>query len=167
MTRHFSIARLSLALLAMLALAGTAAAERQENQERQEPFKGVIEAVSDNEIHFPTMSVHLTGGGAATHLGQYTFTLEGTVDLRNGTGVGSAEFVAANGDSIYTTFVGQGVPTGRTPTENLVTETYTIVGGTGRFAGAGGSFKMVRLLDTATEETSGSFAGTISFANGE
>ena len=89
MTRHFSIARLSLALLAMLALAGTAAAERQENQERQEPFKGVIEAVSDNEIHFPTMSVHLTGGGAATHLGRYTFTLEGTVALRNGTGAGS------------------------------------------------------------------------------
>ena len=139
MTRHNSIARLSLALLAVLALAGPAAAERQENQGRPVPFKGVIEAVSDNEIHFPTMSVHLTGGGAATHLGRYTFTLEGTVDLRNGRGVGSAEFVAANGDSLYTTFVGQGVPTGGTPTENLVTETYTIVGGTGRFAGAGGA----------------------------
>ena len=163
MTRHHSIVRLTLPLLALLALAGPAAAERQENQV---PFKGVIEAVSDNEVHFPTMSVHLTGGGAATHLGWYTFTLEGTVDLRNGTGAGSAEFVAANGDSIYTTFVGQGVPTGGTPTENRVTETYTITGGTGRFAEAGGSFTMVRLLDTATEQTSGSFEGTIVFAKG-
>jgi hypothetical protein len=166
MTRHNSIARLSLALLAVLALAGPAAAERQEDQETQVPFKGVIEAVSDNEVHFPTMSVHLAGGGTATHLGRYTFTLEGTVDLRTRTGVGSAEFVAANGDSIYTTFVGQGVPTGRTPTENRVTETYTITGGTGRFDGAGGSFTMVRLLDTATEQTSGSFEGTIVFAKG-
>ena len=166
MTRHHSIARLTLALLAMLALAGPAAAERQENQEGQVPFKGDIEAVSDNQVHFPTMSVHITGGGTATHLGRYTFTLEGSVDLRYGTGVGSAEFVAANGDSIYTTFVGQGVPTGRTPTENLVTETYTIVGGTGRFDGASGSFTMVRLVDTATEETSGSFEGTLVFAKG-
>jgi hypothetical protein len=163
MTRHNSIVRLTLALLAVLALAGPAAAE---GLGKQVPFKGVIEAVSDNEIHFPTMSVHITGGGTATHLGRYSFVLEGTVDLRHGTGVGSAEFVAANGDSIYTTFVGQGVPTGRTPTENLVTETYTIVGGTGRFDGAGGSFTMVRLVDRATEETSGSFEGTVVFAKG-
>ena len=161
MTRLNSIARLTLALLAVLALAGPAAAGKQG---KQVPFKGVIEAVSDNVVHFPTMSVHITGGGTATHLGRYTFALEGTVDLRHGTGVGSAEFVAANGDSIYTTFVGQGVPTGRTPTENLVTETYTIVGGTGRFDGAAGSFTMVRLVDTATEETSGSFEGTLVFA---
>jgi hypothetical protein len=164
MTRYYSIARLSLALLAVLALAGPAAAEGQENQERQVPFQGVIEAVSNNEIHFPTMSVNLTGGGTATHLGRYTFTLEGTVDLRNGTGVGSADFIAANGDSLSTTFVGQGVPTGRTPTENRVTETYTITGGTGRFDGAGGSFTIVRLVDTATGETSGSFEGAIVFA---
>ena len=163
MMRHNSVARLTLALLAVLALAGPAAAE---GLGKQVPFKGVIEAVSDNEIHFPTMSVHITGGGTATHLGRYSFVLEGTVDLRHGTGVGSAEFVAANGDSIYTTFVGQGVPTGRTPTENLVTETYTIVGGTGRFDGAGGSFTMVRLVDTATEETSGSFEGAVVFAKG-
>jgi hypothetical protein len=163
MTRLNPIARLTLPLLALLALAGPAAAE---GQERQVPFKGVIEAVSDNEIHFPTMAVHITGGGTAAHLGRYTFILEGTVDLRHGTGVGSAVFIAANGDSIYTTFVGQGVPTGRTPTENRVTETYTIVGGTGRFDGAGGSFTMMRLVDTATEETSGSFEGTLVFAKG-
>ena len=75
MTRYYSFARLPLALLAVLALAGPAAAEAQD---KQVPFKGVIEAVSDNEIHFPTMSVHLDGGGTATHLGRYTFTLEGT-----------------------------------------------------------------------------------------
>jgi hypothetical protein len=41
-------------------------------------------------------------------------------------------------------------------------ETATITGGTGRFAGATGSFTTERLFDTVTLTTTGSFEGTIS-----
>ena len=42
-----------------------------------------------------------------------------------------------------------------------IVETDTITGGTGRFAGATGSFTVERLLDQATGISSGSFTGGI------
>ena len=58
-----------------------------------------------------------------------------------------------------------------------VTETHTITGGTGRFAGASGSFTLVRLAVFtgepdgsglfATAATEGSFEGTIVLAKGK
>jgi hypothetical protein len=42
-----------------------------------------------------------------------------------------------------------------------ITEINTITGGTGRFAGAQGSFTVERLVNLATGFTSGSFHGTI------
>jgi hypothetical protein len=70
------------------------------------------------------------------------------------------EFIAANGDVIFTTIVGQGEPTD-TPGINRIVEINTITGGTGRFAGAKGSFTLERLVDLTTGSTSGSFHGTI------
>jgi hypothetical protein len=67
--------------------------------------------------------------------------------------------IAANGDSIYTTIVGSSEPTG-TPGVRSITEIDTITGGTGRFAGAQGSFIVERLVNQ-TDFTSGSFHGTI------
>jgi hypothetical protein len=56
---------------------------------------------------------------------------------------GSAQWIAANGDSIYTTIVGQAelsdIPGGFLK----VTEIHTVTGGTGRFTGAQGSFTVV------------------------
>jgi len=43
-----------------------------------------------------------------------------------------------------------------------IVEEATITGGTGRFAGATGSFTTVRLYDPVAGTTSGSFEGTIS-----
>ena len=40
-------------------------------------------------------------------------------------------------------------------------KTAVITGGTGRFAGAQGSFTIMRLVEQATGDTSGSFEGTI------
>ena len=68
--------------------------------------------------------------------------------------------IAANGDSIFTTIVGQGQPTD-TPGVNRIAEINTITGGTGRFAGAVGSFTVERLVNLSTGFTSGSFHGTI------
>jgi hypothetical protein len=42
-----------------------------------------------------------------------------------------------------------------------VVEEHTITGGTGRFAGATGSFTLERLVSTVTGVTDGSFDGSI------
>ena len=140
-------------VLLTAALAGPAAAEKQV------PFKGAVQAVEGYDIQFPTMFVNTTGTGEATHLGRFTVTWEFTVNLLNGAGIGSAHFIAANGDSVFTDSLGQGDPT-ETPGINRVVETHTITGGTGRFAGATGGFILERLVDTAGI-TAGSFNGSI------
>jgi hypothetical protein len=76
--------------------------------------------------------------------------------------IGSAHFIAANGDSIFTEIIGQGNPIEGSDFSFIV-ETNTITGGTGRFAGATGSFTVERLLNRVTGVTSGSFEGTISY----
>jgi hypothetical protein len=93
------------ALFLTVALAGTAAAKKEV------PFHGSIQGV---EIDVPqddgTLSVNGRGTGLATHLGRFTVIYEVTVDLSNG--IGSLQFIAANGDSIFTELLGQGTPTG-------------------------------------------------------
>jgi len=81
----------------------------------------------------------------------------------NLTDAGSAEWIAANGDSIYTTVVGSAIPGDVVFT---ITEIHTITGGTGRFSGAEGSFTVHRThvvapSDDGTHVTSGWLEGTI------
>jgi hypothetical protein len=148
-----SIYRAMAAMFVALALVGSAAAKQEV------PFQGSIQGV---EIDVPqangTLSVNGSGTGLATHLGRFTATYEVTVDLSGG--VGSFQFIAANGDRVFTELLGQGTPT-ETPGINRIEEINTITGGTGRFVGATGSFIMERLVDLTTGSTSGSFNGTI------
>ena len=126
----------------------------------QLPFKGSIQAVETYDIQFPTLSVDGIGTGTATHLGRYTVTYQVEVDLLTGGGPASFDFVAANGDVLFARGSGQGSPT-QDPDVASIVETLTITGGTGRFAGATGSFSVQRLVSMVTGNTSGSFAGTI------
>ena len=73
---------------------------------------------------------------------------------------GCATLVAANGDSLFAEGTGQGTPT-EIPGIISIVETYTITGGTGRFAGATGNFTVQRLNDRATLASSGRISGTI------
>ena len=77
------------------------------------------------------------------------------------TATGTYEFTAANGDTLTADVVGRAMPTG-TPGVLAIVEVATITGGTGRFAGATGSFTVERLYDTVNLTTTGSFEGTIS-----
>ena len=70
-------------------------------------------------------------------------------------------FTAANGDTLTAGFTGQGTPT-TDPVVFSIVETATITGGTGRFAGATGSFIVTRSFSFATNLTTGSIEGTIS-----
>ena len=142
------------ALFLTASLAGLAAAENEK------PFRGSIQAVETYNPQFPALFVDSSGSGTATYLGRFTVTSEFEVNLLTLAGSGSAHFIAANGDSLFTELTGQASPTGNPDVLSIV-ETYTITGGTGRWAAATGSFTAERLLDSVTGVTSGSFDGTI------
>jgi hypothetical protein len=153
--RRFSMYLPLASLLLIGVLAAPAAAQKQV------PFKGTFQGQdSDTGFTPTTVTVATTGTGLGTHLGQFSFTQETTVNVTNGTDTGSARLIAANGDSINVTIVGSGEPT-PTPDVFSITETWTITGGTGRFAGAQGTAIVERLASGVTFLTSGSFHGTI------
>ena len=132
------------------------------------PFKGTLEG-SFTFVPDPPPSTFasvdfgpLTGN--ATHLGRFTLTGPHRVNLAAtpATAAGTFEFTAANGDTLTASFTGLGTPTATTGIASIV-ETATITGGTGRFAGATGSFIVERLVDLINLETTGSFEGTITW----
>ena len=142
------------AIFLAVPLADAAAAEKTV------PLRGSIQAVEMSVVQFPSLFVHASGSGNATHLGRFTVTYEVEVNLLNRASIGSAHFIAANGDSIFAEFIGQGNPIEGSDFSSIV-ETNTITGGTGRFAGATGSFTVERLLNRVAGITFGSFSGTI------
>jgi hypothetical protein len=140
------------ALFLAAALQGAGAAEK--------PFKGSFEAVETAAVQFPTVTIAGIGAGNATQLGKFAMTYAAEVNLVTRVGIGSVEFIAANGDRIFADILGQSTPTG-TPNVVSIVEILTITGGTGRFADATGSLISTRLKDQVTGDTSGSFDGTI------
>lgn len=152
-TRHRSYAAVA-AMILTAALAMGAA-------KPQIPFNGTFQGHDTDLGGSETAFVVATSGtGIGSHLGQFSFTQEATVNFTNGTNYGAAHFVAANGDIINTTFTGAGAPTDNGLLR--ITEIHTITGGTGRFAGENGSFTVDRLASGTTFMTSGSFHGAIS-----
>lgn len=159
MKRHSSLATVSLAVLATLSLAGPAAAGKQV------PFKGDLEGnytVAIDPGPPPVGTFDGSGEGNATHLGKFTYTFPHQVNFGTlpPTGEGTYTFTAANGDTLEAEFVGFSKPV--EPGFVLVTEEATIIGGTGRFAGASGEFTIIRLVDQVNRATIGTFDGTIS-----
>ena len=147
-----------IAAMILAALAVAAAAQKQV------PFKGSLQG---HEIDTPqggppptTLSADGSTTGIATLVGEFSYSYQLTVTLATGTSTGSAQLVAANGDSIFTTVAGSSEPTA-TPGVLSITEINTITGGTGRFSAAQGSFTVERLVNGGTGFTSGSLHGTI------
>ncbi len=127
----------------------------------QVPFTGSLEGLDiATPINPGFISVQVTATGNATQLGLFTYTELDTVDTSTRIGSGTFVFTAANGDTVFGTGTGQAT---FTPPNVLTIEGNEIItGGTGRFAGATGSFTVTRLKNTVTNVTSGSFTGTIS-----
>ena len=128
---------------------------------REVPFTGSWKSVEVGTLSFPFLSVALEGTGDATQLGHFTEEGDFTVNVLTLHGTGSEVFTAANGDTLNATGEGQATPTA-TPGVLSIVEHLTITGGTGRFAGATGSFTRQRVLDGATGSSTGSLVGTIS-----
>jgi hypothetical protein len=148
-----------IALLLLIVLASTTFAAPAARG-KQFHLKGSFEATEIQQVIFPTAFVDATGSGNATHLGLFTYRLQAELHIPTLSASTSATLVAANGDSIFGEGWGQGTPTG-TPGIVSIVETYTITGGTGRFAGATGDFTVERLIDRATFVSSGTISGTI------
>jgi hypothetical protein len=125
------------------------------------PFKGTVNAVETSQVVFPTASVTRDGGGTATHLGKYTEHLTLQINIPTLHGIGAATFTAANGDVLTATVDGQATPA--SPGVLSIVEVYTITGGTGRFAGATGTFTLENVLNQATGVSSGTFRGAIDY----
>ena len=134
------------------------------------PINGTI-AGSESDAPFPnpTEGFYVNGSVTSTdtQLGPFTqfysvivdFAFRGTPPGAPGAGqmvVGDA----ANGDSILTCYLGNN-PGSCANGDLHIVETNTIVGGTGRYAGARGSFTQDRCLNFDTGETSGTISGTI------
>ena len=130
----------------------------------QLPFRGTFTTASTGLPAPPVLEFDGTGSGTATRLGRFTVVVRETVSLITATSTGTMNFTAANGDRLFTTTTGAEdafVP----PNESHTTVIATIVGGTGRFASATGSFTVRRVgtidFATATSTEVGSFEGEI------
>ena len=157
--------------LPMAAIILTAALAVPAAAKNQVPFKGALQG---NDIDSPgpsptTIVVTTTGTGIGTHVGEFSST-----GASSGA-TGSAQWIAANGDSINTTYVGSAQHVdiapcqvaGAQPEDSYakITQVHIITGGTGRFAGAQGSFTLTKyhdvVLRNGTFGTCGSFSGTM------
>jgi len=128
--------------------------------DRQLLLKGSVQDTETQQVVFPTIFVNGTGSGNATQLGLFTISYQAQLNIPTLSAITSANLVAADGSSLFGEGTGQGTPTG-TPGIVSIVETYTITGGTGRFAGATGNFTVERLIDRATLTSSGTINGTI------
>ena len=106
-----------------------------------QPFRATIEAT---EILIPTsqpgvFSVQIAGNGSGALFGRLTFSATETIDFVSNPGtatVTDGEFVitASNGDQLFATYFGSGIPDPANPGFFLGSATATLTGGTGRFA---------------------------------
>jgi hypothetical protein len=109
-----------------------------------------------------------SASGRATLLGAWTNSGTASVDPATGAVSGQATFVAANGDTLKTS-IGGGVLTPLPDGTFHGTATFTITGGTGRFAGAAGTLTMdltQKPVDAAHQTFTFTLDGNISLAHG-
>jgi len=109
------------------------------------PFKGAFSATET----FAGPLHDLTGEGEATHLGKFEITSSFNVTPPPVSATGTATWTASNDDQLSTSTVGSLVIAFP---EATITETHTITGGTGRFAGASGTLIVERVLNLQSED---------------
>lgn len=144
-----------IAFILVLGLAGPAAAGNEV------PFRGSLAGTATvTPLDPPMASVLIEASGNASQLGAFTLEFPHLVNQATRTGTGTYTLTAANGDTVTADVTG--LATMVAPGVLTVAETAVITGGTGRFAGATGTFAVERTFFVATGVTAGSFEGTIS-----
>ena len=142
-------------------------AQTQRNATRL-PLSGSFTAADRSSFAPPNLLLQGSGEGTATHLGRFTVSISEVVNPATSTGTGTFDLTAANGDQLFATTAG-GEDAFIPPNVSHVTLVATIVGGTGRFASATGTFTMERTATinfaAGTSTSSGSFDGHINLKN--
>jgi hypothetical protein len=132
------------------------------------PFRGSFTAADQGVVAPPNLLIQGTGEGTGTHLGRFTVSITEVVNLATASGTGTFDLTAANGDQLFATTAG-GEDQFTPPNVSHVTLVATIVGGTGRFASATGTFTMERTaiinFAAGTSTSTGSFDGHINLNN--
>jgi hypothetical protein len=130
----------------------------------QIPFKGTLSGTAViTPLNPPIVSVAIDATGTATHIGRFTLAAPHVVNQATLTAVGTYLITAANGDTITADLAGTAAMV-EPPNVLAITETATVTGGTGRFAGATGSIQVERVFNRATGVTTGTLDGWISVA---
>ena len=111
-----------------------------------------------------SLEVVIQGTGRATRLGAYTYTATECFDPVSGTFAGSSRLTAANGDTITGTYEGQ-VSGTADPNVIAYQEVLAVNGGTGRFAGARGTFLVTGVANLLTLEYGQTLTGTVTRPN--
>ena len=152
--------------LQMIALLLTPAFAGPKVAQKEIPFHGTIQTTETvTSIDFPIVFNSSIGSGNATHLGGFSWALDVQINVSNPdftTATGTGVLTAANGDRLFTLFTASAINT-EAADVIFITEVHTITGGTGRFAGATGTFTREALSNLALGFSFGSFEGTISF----
>jgi hypothetical protein len=156
-------------VLALVVVAPEVAAAKAGGTDR--PWKGSLSGTATLDASTVPSPVTAEGTGTVAHLGKVTYSIDFTLTPEaDGTFTlaGTAEFVAANGDQVFTAFTGSSQPTGPGTTE--ATTNATITGGTGRFEGASGSITATMVTQvtslvgtTSTADQTLRQRGTISY----
>lgn len=130
----------------------------------QIPFKGTLAGTATvTPLAPPVVAVEIHATGTATYLGRFTLHAPHVVNQATLTAVGTYLLTAANGDTITADLAGTAVML-EPPNVIGITETATVTGGTGRFAGATGSIQVERVFNRATGVTTGTLQGWISLS---
>jgi hypothetical protein len=126
------------------------------NEGGLQPFTATVNAT---EVLTPTaqpgiFTVQIDGAGSGALFGDLTFSATETIDFvsKPGTAIvtdGEFTITAANGDQLYATYSGFGVPDPDNPGFVLGTATAELTGGTGRFACASGMVSFSLFIDPA------------------
>ncbi len=144
--RHHSISNLRaiskyrfVILLAGIAMLITSCHKEDNHHKKTVPLKGKMTLIVKGNT--------VSGTGTATHIGRFTIVEPNNSIERNADGsltiTGTAIITAANGDEIFATHSGEVKFLDNGMAQ--VTAEFTITGGTGRFAGATGSFEVLSL----------------------
>ena len=121
------------------------------------PFKGTVNAVETGTVVFPTRFLDREGTGTATYLGRYTEHVTEQINVL------TMSFDRSGNVHCGEKITGPASPStapDRPPMLSIV-EVYTVTGGTGRFAGATGTFTRKATVEQTTGVSTGTFSGAI------
>jgi hypothetical protein len=135
------------------------------NAADQVPFKGdfallSLPAQSNAGCQQNTVRFNVSGSGPATHLGMTTVTEFVCLNPSDLTFTAFFTMIAANGDQVFATATGSGVPTSNVSFS--LHSQWVINGGTGRFLGATGTGTATGEVNLVTGASPHQLVGTIS-----